>query len=281
MFKPSILAAFVIAAPVATALPAFAQDETADTVVATVNGQDITLGQMIVMKQSMQDPSIAQMPPQELWDLMLDQLVRQTAVAEQGTENAGVRAQLEIQRRNTLATMAVTDIAETDPTDDEIKAAYDKVFADAEAQTEYSAAHILVATEDEAKEIKSQLDGGADFGELAAEKSTDNSGPNKGDLGWFLADQMVEPFANAVRELEKGQISDPVQTDFGWHVIKLNDSRTREAPKLEDVRQELDQMVRRERVEAGVEKIVTDAKVEKTEGIAPEAMDKIDLLEAE
>lgn len=281
MFKPSILAAFVIAAPVMTALPAFAQDETADTVVATVNGQDITLGQMIVMKQSMQDPSIAQMPPQELWDLMLDQLVRQTAVAEQGTENAGVRAQLEIQRRNTLATMAVTDIAETDPTDDEIKAAYDKVFADAEAQTEYSAAHILVATEDEAKEIKSQLDSGADFGELAAEKSTDNSGPNKGDLGWFLADQMVEPFANAVRELEKGQISDPVQTDFGWHVIKLNDSRTREAPKLEDVRRELDQMVRRERVEAGVEKIVTDAKVEKTEGIAPEAMDKIDLLEAE
>ncbi|MBK4214758.1 peptidylprolyl isomerase [Paracoccus caeni] len=281
MFKPSILAAFVIAAPVMTAVPAFAQDESADTVVATVNGQEITLGQMIVMKQSMQDPSVAQMPPAELWDLMLDQLIRQTAVAEQGTENAGVRAQLEIQRRNTLATVAVTNIAETDPTEDEIKAAYDKVFAEAEAQTEYSAAHILVETEDEAKEIKAQLDGGADFGELAAEKSTDNSGPNKGDLGWFLADQMVAPFAEAVRGMEKDTISDPVQTDFGWHIIKLNDSRTRENPKLEDIRDQLDQMVRREKVEAGVEKIVTDATVEKIEGIAPEAMDKVELLEAE
>lgn len=249
MLKRSILAAFVIAAAPLTAL---AQDQNADSVVAKVNDQDITLGQMIVMRQSLQPQSTEGMTEQAIWDMMLDQLIKQTAVAETASEdmNAAVRAQMELQRRNTLANAAIQAVAEIEPTDEEIRAAYDEMFAQAEPVTEYSAAHILVGSEDEAKAIKAELDGGADFGEQAEEHSTDNSGPNKGDLGWFTPDQMVEPFGNAVQELEKDQVSDPIETQFGWHIIKLNDTRLREAPSLEVIQDQLAQMVRRDKVES-------------------------------
>lgn len=276
MLKTSILAALMMTTPVL----ALAQDQNADTVVATVNGQDITLGQMIVMKQSVQDPQMAALPDQALWDMLLDQLIRQTAMAKDATENAGVRAQIELQRRNTMATAAVAQLAEVEPTADEIKARYDAMFAGAKPVQEYSAAHILVETEDEAKAAKAELDGGADFGAVAEKSSTGPSGPNKGDLGWFSADQMVAPFGEAVKGLEKGQVSDPVQTEFGWHVIKLNDIRMREAPALDSVRDDVIQMIRRERVEKAIEAAVTGATVKKTEGLDPTAMNDVDLLEA-
>lgn len=281
MLKPSLLAAVMVALPLMAPVQVLAQDQSADTVVATVNGQDITLGQMIVMRQSIQDPSVADLSDQDLWDMLLEQLVRQAVMAGEGKENAAIRAQLELQRRNTLATEAVAALAETAPTQDEIKAAYDRLFGEAEPVKEYSAAHILVATEDEAKEIRQQLDDGADFGELAAQKSQDNSSQNKGDLGWFSADMMVEPFANAVEALENGQISDPVKSDFGWHVIRLNETRMREVPKMEEVQTEVEQFVRRENLEAAVERLVGEAKVEKTDGIPAGAMNDTALLEAE
>ena len=279
MLKSSILAALL-----ATALPfaAYAQDKGADTVVATVNGTPITLGEMIVMKEAAsQDPQLADMPDSALYEMMLDQLIQQTAVAAAGKESAGVRAQLEIQRRNTLAAAAITEVTRAQPTDQEIQAAYDGLFAAQEPATEYSAAHILVDTEEKAKEIKAQLDGGAEFGALAEQNSTGPSGPNKGDLGWFAADQMVKPFADAVSAMEKGQISDPVQTEFGWHVIKLNDTRLREAPPLDEVREQISQMVLRDKVQAEIERLTAEATVEKVEGIDPALMNKTELLEAQ
>lgn len=281
MFRPNLLAVALVAAPMLSAPAAWAQDQDADTVVATVSGQDITLGQMIVMKQSVQDPNMANLPDQALWDMMLDQLIRQTAVAASGTETALVRAQVELQRRNALATAAVTDIAEAELSDEELQAAYDKMFADAGETKEFNAAHILVETEEEAKEIKTELDGGADFGEMAEKHSTGPSGPNKGDLGWFAADQMVAPFSEAVAGMEKGAVSDPVKTEFGWHLIKLNDTRMREAPKLDEVRDQLSQMIRRDKVEAEIERLVGEADIKKTEGVDPALLNNTDLLEAE
>ncbi|MEO1911884.1 MAG: peptidylprolyl isomerase [Paracoccus sp. (in: a-proteobacteria)] len=281
MFRPNLLAVALVAAPMLSAPAAWAQDQDADTVVATVSGQDITLGQMIVMKQSVQDPNMANLPDQALWDMMLDQLIRQTAVAASGTETALVRAQVELQRRNALATAAVTDIAEAELTDEELQAAYDKMFADTGETKEFNAAHILVETEEEAKEIKAELDGGAEFGAMAEQHSTGPSGPNKGDLGWFAADQMVAPFSEAVAGMEKGAVSDPVKTEFGWHLIKLNDTRMREAPKMEDVREQLSQMIRREKVEAEIERLVGEADIKKTEGVDPALLNNTDLLEAE
>lgn len=224
---------------------------------------------------------MAEMGDGALYEIMLDQLIQQTAVADAGQENAGVRAQLEIQRRNTLAAAAITEVTKNQPTDEEIQAAYDKLVAAEEPATEYSAAHILVDTEEKAREIKAQLDGGADFGTLAEQSSTGPSGPNKGDLGWFSADQMVKPFADAVSAMEKGQISDPVQTEFGWHVIKLNDTRLREAPALDEVRDQISQMVLRDKVQAEIERLTSEATVEKVEGIDPALMNKTELLEAQ
>ncbi|MFN3279825.1 MAG: peptidylprolyl isomerase [Paracoccus hibiscisoli] len=259
-------------------VPALAQD--ADQVVATVNGQEITLGQMIVMKQSIQDPAMAGMPAPALWDMMLDQLVRQTAVADAAADTAGVRAQLELQRRNTLASATVAQIAEAEPTDAEVQASYDRLFQDAGSVTEYNAAHILVETEEEATALKAEVEGGADFGDVAEANSTGPSGPNRGDLGWFSADQMVAPFAEAVAGMEPGQISDPVQTEFGWHVIRLNETRLREAPPLAEVRDQITQMVLREKVEAEIARLVAEAEVQKTEGVDPALLDRADLLEA-
>ena len=122
-----------------------------------------------------------------------------------------------------------------------------------------------------------QLEGGADFGTIAEEKSSDNSSANKGDLGWFTPDQMVEPFANAVVALEKGKVSAPVQSQFGWHVIKLIDERTQAAPAFDEVRDELTTQVRRDRVAAEIERIAAAAKVEKTEGLDPALLGSTDI----
>lgn len=286
MFKASLLAAVAIAWPVALAPAVWAQEggsgqDGADRVIARVNDQPITLGQMIVMRQSLADPNAQSLPDQALWDLMLDQLIRQAAVAGAAEENAGVRAQIELQRRNTLATATVSQLAEGDASEEEIAAAYDRLFQDVPETTEYNAAHILVETEEDAREIKAKLDEGAEFGDMAEQRSTGPSGPNRGDLGWFSADQMVAPFAEAVAAMEPGQISDPVETEFGWHLIQLNDTRTRAAPGLDEVRDQLAQMVLREKVEAEINRLVSEARIERVENVDPAQMRDTNLLEAQ
>ncbi len=146
--------------------------------------------------------------------MMLDQLIRQTAVAQEGAKSMTARdtAALELERRAYLSSAALERAASAEPTEDELHAVYDKVFgADAAETTEYHAAHILVDTEEAAKAIADEIAAGADFAKLAEERSTDNSGPNKGDLGWFKPEQMVKPFADAVVALKKGEVSAPVQ----------------------------------------------------------------------
>ncbi|MBY5971728.1 peptidyl-prolyl cis-trans isomerase [Ferrimonas balearica] len=124
-------------------------------------------------------------------------------------------------------------------TDERIQAAYDEAYPDdASGPVEYHAAHILVETEEEAQAIIEQLDGGAEFAQLARDESTGPSGPNGGDLGWFTPDRMVAEFSQAVEAMEPGEVSAPVQTQFGWHVIKLEETRQRK-PSLDEVRQEL------------------------------------------
>ena len=277
MLKP-LLAASVLLAGHVVATPALAQE--ADTVVATVNGEAITLGQMITMRQGLAPDATQNMPDTALWDLMLDQMIRQTAVAQAAGKDLSPRdlAALEIERRSYLAGSVLEKIAAAEPSEAELRAAYDQAFGSAEPVIEYNAAHILVKTKEEADAIEKQLAEGADFGQLAAEKSTDNSGPNKGDLGWFQAAQMVAPFADAVKALEKGKVSAPVETQFGWHVIKLIDSREMTPPNFDEIKTELAVQVRRDRVQAEIEKRVAGAKVEKTEGLSPDLLYKTDIL---
>ncbi|HHW33417.1 MAG TPA: peptidylprolyl isomerase [Paracoccus solventivorans] len=272
------------AVPPAVAPPAVAEvtgAPRADSVVAVVNGEAITLGQMIAMKEGLQGGA-GDLPDVALWDLMLDQMIRQTAVAQVTAQSLTPRdrAMLELDRRGYLSAATLERVAKPEPTEDELRAVYDAAFGSGDSpKTEYSAAHILVATEDEAKAVAEELAGGADFAALAEERSTDNSAANGGDLGWFTAEMMVEPFAKAVEALEPGQVSAPVQSQFGWHVIRLNETREQTPPEFEQIREQLATQVRRNRVDAEIERLVSAASIEKTEGLAPELLNRTELLD--
>ncbi|MFD0982170.1 peptidylprolyl isomerase [Tropicimonas aquimaris] len=261
-------------------VPAAAQDVTADTVVATVGGKDITLGHMIVARNAL-PPQYQQLEAQVLFQGVLDQLVQQTALAQSLGDEVTTATKLSIDNQTSglLAGEALGKAIQAAVTEEAVQAAYDARFADAEPETEFRAAHILVETEDEAKALKQELDGGADFAALAREKSTGPSGPNGGDLGWFGKGMMVPEFEAAVIALEPGQISEPVQTQFGWHVVKLDETRLAEAPTLDEVRQELVAEIEGATIDAVVTEVMESAEVVRPEvEIDPASINNLDLV---
>ena len=281
MQKPlTFLSSLALAA--AVALPVAAQDEPGvDTVVATVNDTEITLGHMLVARVTLPQ-QYQQLPDDVLFKGILDQLVQQTALADSFTGELPPRVTLSIENetRSLTAGEAIEGVMAEDVSDEELQAAYDAQYKDAEPEQEFNASHILVETKEEADAIKSELDGGADFAEVAKEKSTGPSGPGGGSLGWFGPGMMVPAFEEAVAGMEAGSVSDPVETQFGWHVIKLNETRTAEAPALEDVREELETQVRQTKVQTAIESITEAAEVDRSaaEGIDPTVLKNTEWL---
>ena len=253
------------------ATPAARTDLTPDTVVAKVNDQEITLGMM----QTVRDGLPAQyqsLPDQTLFDGILDQLIQQTALSEigEGMKTHRDEIALEVDKRAYYAGQLLNYTAERAVSDETLKRAYDDKYAKAEPSKEYHAAHILVPTEEEAKAIKAEIDGGKDFAEEAKAKSQDGAAANGGDLGWFALDQMVKPFADAVAGMKDGEVAGPIQTEYGWHIIKLEGTRLAKAPTLDEARDELSGDLRQKAVEDRVTDTVAKAKVEKmTDGIDP------------
>lgn len=270
---------FALCLPIAVlAGPALSQEAT--TVVATVNGQNITLGEMIAARAGLPEQATG-LPDTAIWDMLLDQMIRQTAVAEEGqkTINARDEAILNIDRRAYLAGRALERVAEYQPSDAEISETYQRIFNGAEPQTEYHAAHILLKTKEAADDVIRELKEGAEFGKVAESRSVGPTGPNRGDLGWFTLDTMVQPFADAVAAMQPGQFSaEPVETEFGWHVIKLEGTRIMEAPGLDEVREQIVTQIRRERVDAEIQRVISGAKIERTEGLDPALLSRTDLL---
>ena len=266
------------------ALPVQAQDDKADpkTVVATVNGVEITLGHMIVARASLPQ-QYQELPDNVLFDGILEQLIQQTALAQSFDGDLPARAELSLEneRRSLTAGEVVEATLKDVVTDAALQAAYEARFADVPPGTEYNASHILVETEEEAKAIKEALDGGANFAELAREKSTGPSGPNGGALGWFKTGSMVPAFEAAVVALKAGEVSDPVQTQFGWHVILLSETRSAEIPPLDDVRGELENNLRQSAVEAKIIELTEAATVTRiADGqIDPALLKNLDLLD--
>ncbi len=281
--RSGFLSAFALASALALPAAATAQDTPdPDTVMATVNDTDITLGHMIALRASL-PAQYAQLPAELLFDGILDQLIQQTLLMQDHTGDLSQRNALilENERRGIIASEVIDEVMNADLSDEAIQAVYDKDYAAAETETEYQAAHILVESEDDAQTIIQELADGADFAELAAEKSTGPSGPNGGDLGWFGAGVMVEPFFQAVAELEPGDISDPVQTQFGWHVIKLNKTRVKDIPDLDEVRADIEEQLRQAAFDAHLDKLTSGAKINRadTAEIDPETVNNLDLLE--
>ncbi|MCG6902440.1 MAG: peptidylprolyl isomerase [Rhodobacter sp.] len=275
---------FLLATALCTTLgtPLVAEDVTGNTVVATVGGTEITVGHMIAMTANLPAEQ-RQLPIEVIFEGVLERLIQQEAISQtQSDPSYMTQLQLENERRSLIASEIVNGIAEAiEVTPEAVQAAYDRRFDNFTPSMEYNASHILVETEDEAKALITDLEGGADFAELAKTKSTGPSGPNGGELGWFGLGRMVPEFETAVVAMEKDGISAPVQTQFGWHVIKLNDTRQPEAPTLEEMQGDLEQEVWREALQAKISTMVDAASVERADvtGIDPNVLADVTLLE--
>ncbi|MDQ2065113.1 peptidylprolyl isomerase [Xinfangfangia sp. CPCC 101601] len=257
---------FYAAAAMMVALsgPVFAEGETAATVIATVNGTEITLGQMIALRENL-PPQYLDLPDDVLYNGLLEQLVQQEVLAQAHTElSARDTANVDNSRRAYLSGVVIEDVVTSSVTDEALQAAYDARFKDAAPQQEYNAAHILVDDEEKAKELKSQIEGGADFAELAKANSTDTgSGAQGGDLGWFGLGMMVKPFEDAVVAATPGKVTDPVKSDFGWHIVLVKETRTAAQPTLDEMREELAVEIENKAVEAKITALTDAAKIER------------------
>lgn len=240
LFRTKFLAsAAIFALSANVALADAHSDVTAETVVASVDGSNITLGQLIILRAQL-PAQYQQLDDSVVFNGLIEQLVNQQLLANSlEVEPKRVAMAIENEIRTLRAGEVVNDLTEVPVTDEEIQAAYDARFADAEPSTEFNASHILVETEEEAIAVKEAIDGGADFAETARAESTGPSGSSGGELGWFGPGMMVPEFETAVVALDAGDVSDPVQTQFGWHIVKLNEVRETALPELETLRAEL------------------------------------------
>lgn len=271
------------AAPAAEAA-APAAPATAETVLATVNGQPITLGAIIVMRQGL--PQQYQGLPDDVLQGLVDQAIDQTLLAAEispdpANDPLAVRLQVENDRRAALAASLVQARMSEPVSEADVQSAYDEAAKEFKPQKEFNASHILVATEDEAKAIEAQLKDGGDFAAIAKEKSTDpGSGAQGGSLGWFGAGQMVPEFQAAVETLKPGEISAPVQSQFGWHIVRLDEVRDTAFPPLAEVKDQIENQVRQQKLEAEVAALRAKAAIEKPENaVAPAAIRQVDLLQ--
>ncbi|MEN8888905.1 MAG: peptidylprolyl isomerase [Celeribacter marinus] len=272
------IAALVISQAALTATPLFAQEISSDTVVATVNGSNITMGNVIAARGTLPE-QYQTLPVDELFTGILEQMIQQEVLRQSiGEPNKALQIQMQNETRAIFAGAALEEMAERAMTDEAIEALYNETYASAEPSREYRAAHILVETEDEAKALLVDLDGGVDFADLARQKSTGPSGPNGGDLGWFGKGMMVAPFEEAVAAMEEGAVSAPVQTQFGWHIIKLVETRLQDIPSLDDMREEIEAQLADVALREGVERLTNDATIERIEIDVKDAVNDDTLL---
>ncbi|WP_417828379.1 peptidylprolyl isomerase [Thalassospira sp.] len=266
MLRKSLLAASL--ATVIFASPAMAQDAAPaeDPVLATVNGEEILESEVRATQQGLPQ-QYRQLPFEMLKADLLTREINQRLLMDAGREagladDEEVKAQLaELERR--LIAETYLDRALNDAiTDDAVNAKYEEFLETNEPEPQVHARHILLESEEDAKAIIAELDDGADFAELAKEKSTGPSGPNGGDLGFFNRADMVAPFADAAFAMEAGTYSsEPVQTQFGWHVIKVEEVKEGTQPSLDEVRQQLVAEITRDAFNELVEGLRADADI--------------------
>ena len=247
------------------AAPVSAQD---DPVIARANGVDIHQSDLALAEDEI-GSNIPNMSPEQkrqyLVTYLADVIVLSQAAEQQKlADSPEVKRQLSFDRSKVLMEALLQKTGRAAQTDDALHKVYDEAVKQMKGEKEVHARHILVASEQEAKDIEAALKGGADFAKLAKEKSKDPSGAsNGGDLGWFTKDQMVPEFADAAFKLAKGQISDPVHTQFGWHIIEVMDTRTKPTPTFEEVKPQLENYVAHRAQAELVDSLRKSAKIER------------------
>jgi peptidyl-prolyl cis-trans isomerase C len=237
------LTAAFLAAPSAVV---FAQDS--DPVVARANGVDIRQSDLALAEDEVGSSIPQQLGPDQKRDYLITYLADVVVLAQAADQQKlgdrdDVKHRILLERNKVLMEMLLQDAGKAAATDDAMHKVYDDAVKQMGNEQEVHARHILVPTEDEAKAIEAELKKGADFATLAKEKSKDPGAAEGGDLGYFTKDQMVPEFADVAFKLDKGQISDPVKTQFGWHIIKVEDKRTKPTPTFDEVKPQLESYV--------------------------------------
>ncbi|MEM9144573.1 MAG: peptidylprolyl isomerase [Pseudomonadota bacterium] len=216
---------------------------TADAVIATIGGYELTLGELIAVRQAL-PPQYQALPPEVLMEGLMQQLVNQTILAQRARDTgldqrSDVVMQLKNLQNSTLADSYMRDRVSAKITEEAVQAAYEARFENAEPVEEIRASHILVDGEAKAIALRETIVGGTEFADVARENGTDGTASRGGDLGWFVKTDMVPEFAEAAFALEIGTVSEPVQTPFGWHLIVVAERRERPIPPLEEVQEDL------------------------------------------
>lgn len=243
--------------------PAAAADE---DVVARVNGTEITEADVAMALADIGE-GIPQMPEAEKREYVITYLTDLALVAAAAEaagigEDADFKRQVEYARKRRLMETYLTREGEAAVNDEAALALYDDVLKDMPPEPRVRARHILVETRKEAKEVKDAIDGGKDFAEVAKEKSKDpGSGAEGGDLGWFTAEQMVPEFSEAAFALDVGAVSDPVKSDFGWHVIKVEEKADK--PSFNEVKDQVYELLARQKQRDVIVELREDSTIER------------------
>ena len=237
-------------------------------IVANVNNEDISLETMIHAMNEL-PPEIQSQPFMSYYEDLLERVIDIKLFAQEGKkmkldEEPSVRAAIDFVIEKVLMQAFLSKYVQENIKEENLKASYNNFIADETSREEIKASHILMDTESEAIDVINMLNDGDDFAELAKNKSTGPSGPSGGDLGWFKRGQMVPPFEKAAFSLNKNEITQiPVQTQFGWHVIKIFDKRIPEAPSYESMKNKLIQDLERKIVSKKIQDLRNDALIEK------------------
>jgi len=250
--------------------PVHAQD--ANPVLAKVNGQEIRQSDVTIAEEEL-GPSLAQMDPATKKDNVLSFLIDMKIVAKAAedkkiADREDFKSKLAFARNRLLMDSLLAVEGKDAMTDANMKKVYDDAAKQITGEQEVHARHILVESEDEAKKVIEDLKKGADFAELAKKTSKDPGAADGGDLGFFTKDQMVPEFSAVAFALEPGKISDPVKSQFGWHVIKVEEKRNRKAPEFDQVKPQIEQYVVRKAQADYVTKLREAAKVERMDQAA-------------
>src|SRR4051795_10005835 len=246
-------------------LPLLAQE--ANPVLAKVNGAEIRQSDVALAEEEL-GPSLAQMDPATKKDNVLAFLIDMKIVAKAAEDkkienNEDFKKRLAFTRSRLLMDSLLSSEGKAATTDDAMKKVYEEASKQIVGEQEVHARHILVETEDEAKALEDELKKGADFAELAKKKSKDPGASDGGDLGFFTKEQMVPEFSSVAFTLEPGKISDPVKSQFGWHLIKVEEKRNRKAPDFDQVRGQIETYVTRKAQADYVAKLREAAKVDR------------------
>jgi peptidyl-prolyl cis-trans isomerase C len=241
--------------------------EEANPVLAKVNGAEIRQSDLALAEEEL-GPSLAQMDPstkkENVLAFLIDmKIVAKAAETKKIEDRDDFKARLAFTRNRLLMDNLLAVEGKAATTEDAMKKVYEEAAKQIEGEQEVHARHILVESEDEAKAIAADLKKGADFAELAKKKSKDPGASDGGDLGFFTKDQMVPEFSTVAFALEPGKISDPVKSQFGWHIIKVEEKRSRKAPDFEQVKSQIETYVTRKAQADYVAKLRETAKVER------------------